>query len=135
MTRLKFILFAVLLGALVCVEARAAPTCFIAPASLAPTATITFTPPTVDVNGNALTGTLTYSLFMGTTSGGEKALAAGLTGSPINVTSGVAPAGTYYFFLEAVNSAGASAPSPEVCITFPPPPVGVPAAITVIAIA
>ncbi len=96
------------------------PTCVVAKSGVAPVATITFTPPTKNTDGTAITGTLTYDLFWGTSSGGEKLLTSAITGSPITVDADLVDGTTYYAYVEAVNSAGiASAPSNEACITFP----------------
>ena len=56
------------------------PTCYVAKSGVAPVATITFTPPTKNTDGTDITGTLTYDLFWGTSSGGEKLLTSAITG-------------------------------------------------------
>ncbi len=109
--------------------ANAAPTCVVGKSGTAPTASITFTAPTTNTDGTALTGTVTYDLFQGTSSGAEKEVATGLSGSPIAVNTGLADGTTIYWYVEAVNSAGnASAPSNEVCKTFP---AGTPSSVVI----
>ena len=109
--------------------ATTAPTCVLGKSGIAPTATITFTPPTTNTDGTPITGALTYDLFQGTASGAEKEVATGLTGSPISVNTGLTDGTTIYWYVEAVNSAGvASAPSNEVCKTFP---AGTPSAVVI----
>lgn len=96
------------------------PTCYIAKSGVAPVATITFTPPTKNTDGTAITGTLTYDVFSGTSYDSLALLKSSLTGSPIDINAGLEAGGTYYFDVTAVDSDGtASAPSNVVCITFP----------------
>ena len=100
--------------------ATTAPTCVLGKSGIAPTATVTFTAPTTNTDGTPITGALTYDLFQGTASGAEKEVASGLSKSPITVNTGLTDGATFYWYIEAVNSAGnASAPSNEVCVTFP----------------
>ncbi len=109
--------------------AATAPTCVQGTVGVAPTATITFTAPTTNTDGTPISGTLTYDIFQGTSSGSETLAAKGLAGSPIVVNSGLTDGTTVYWYVEAVNSAGvASAPSNEVCKTFP---AGVPNTVTI----
>ena len=116
---LKSILLTLLAFAVI-PAAMATETCYLAKAGVAPTATITFTPPTKNTDGTTITGTLTYDLYMGTASGAEKVVAVGLTGTPITYDANLTDGTTYYFYVTALNSAGnASAPSNEACITFP----------------
>jgi glucan endo-1,3-alpha-glucosidase len=70
----------------------------------------------VSLSWTASTGTapITYSVFRGTTSGGEgtTAIATGLTGTSFT-DSGLATGGTYFYEIAAVNAAGSSALSAE----------------------
>lgn len=70
----------------------------------------------ISLSWTASTGTapVTYSVFRGTTAGGEgtTAIATGLTGTSFT-DSGLATGGTYYYEVAAVNAAGSSAPSSE----------------------
>lgn len=97
---------------------HAAPTCVVGVKGAAPTASLSFTPPTVNTDGTPVTTPLTYNLYQGTASGAEVKVASGLTGSPIVLNTGLADS-TYYWYVTAVNAAGESVPSNEVCKTFP----------------
>jgi hypothetical protein len=96
-----------------------APTCVIGTAGAAPVMTLTFTPPTTNTDGTPLTLPLTYTVYQGTTSGSEVKVASGISTSPIVVNTGLVIGSTYYVYIEAVDSNGASVPSAEVCKTFP----------------
>ena len=115
----KFLLSLLILAAIGATPAFA-QTCVQGAAGVTPTATLTFTAPTKNTDGTAISTPLTYSVYVGTTSGGEKLAASALTGSPITVTAGLAPAATYYFYVTVTDSKGVqSAPSNEVCKAFP----------------
>ena len=72
----------------------------------------------VTLNWTASAGATTYSVFRGTTSGGEGAtpLAANLTATSFADTT-VINATTYFYFVRAVNTVGSSNPSNEVSAT------------------
>jgi len=107
----------------------ATPTCVQGKAGVAPTATITFTAPTTNTDGTAISGALTYELFQGSSPTALTPVAKGLTSSPISVSTGLKDAETVYWDVVAVASDGtASAPSNVVCKTFP---AGVPNAVTI----
>ena len=87
------------------------------------TAHLTIVAPTTNADGTPLTLPITFSVFMGTSSGGEVADGTGWTGS--GSITGLTPGKTYYFYVKAVDTNGASAPSAEVCksiATAPSPP-------------
>jgi hypothetical protein len=117
-------LLAVALLALAWSAAHAA-SCVLGAVGVAPVMTLTFTPPTTNSDGTPLTLPITYSVFQGTTSGGEVKVGSGLSGSPIVLNTGLVVGATYYVYLEVADSNGVSVPSNEVCKTFPaaPPPV------------
>lgn len=101
------------------VLALAAPTCVTGVKGVAPTASITFTPPTLQSDGSALTLPVTYNLYQGTASGAEVKVGSALAGSPIAVATGVVSALTYYWYVTTVDANGEGAPSNEVCKAFP----------------
>ena len=130
--RTKFFSLAVLLSALTLsavVFAQTAPVCVVGKSGVAPTASITFTAPTTNTDGTPIATPLTYELFQGIASGQETLVAKGLSGSPISVTTGLADGETLYWFVEVVDANGnVSAPSNEVCKTFP---AAVPSSVTI----
>lgn len=97
----------------------AAPTCVTGAKGGPPTASITFTPPTLQSDGTALTLPVTYNLYQGTASGAEVKVGSALAGSPIAVSTGVVSALTYYWYVTSVDANGEGAPSNEVCKAFP----------------
>jgi hypothetical protein len=97
----------------------ATPTCVIGTAGATPVMTLTFTPPTTNADGTPLTLPITYSVYQGTTSGGEVKVGSGLSGSPITLNTGLVIGSTYYVYLEVVDTNGSSVASTEVCKTFP----------------
>ncbi len=70
--------------------------------------TLTWTPPT-DNGGAPVTS---YQIFRGTASGSETLISA--TGSTTFTDTGLTPGTTYYYYVKAVNSAGASMASNEI---------------------
>lgn len=105
----------------------ATPTCVAGVKGVAPTATVTFTPPATQSDGTAFPSgtTLTYNLYQGTSSGAEVKVASSSSGSPITVNTGIVGATTYYWYVTVVDANGESAPSNEVCKSFPAPLPGV----------
>ena len=79
---------------------------------------------------NSVSGATGYSLYRGTSAGGEAAtpLASGLS-SPAYTDTGLSNGTTYYYTVKAVNAAGAGAPSNEASAT-PAAPSGTPPAGT-----
>lgn len=115
----RLIYSALLLTAVLSAPAFAqAPVCTVAKVGT-PSASISFVAPTLDTNGVALVGPITYNVYQGTITGGETKVASGLVGSPIAVTLGLTGGKSYYWYVTAVNVLGESAPSNEVCKTFP----------------
>jgi len=84
----------------------------------------------VTLKWNAVTGASSYDVYQGTSAGGEaaKPVLTGVAGTSVAV-SDVAPGGTYYFKMSAVNATGASSLSNEASVTLAPAaPTGVQAA-------
>lgn len=97
-----------------------AATCVTGAPGVAPTVTLTFTPPTTNTDGTAVATPLSYNLYQSTSPGTEVKIASGLTGSPVSISTGLKPNTTYYFTLTAVDKNGAeSAQTNEVCKNFP----------------
>ena len=105
------------------------PTCIEGAAGVAPTATLTFTAPTVNTDGTPVATPLTYELYEGSTSGAEALVASGLSSSPVTVSTGLKAGTTAYFYIRVVDAKGnVSAPSNEVCKSFP---ASTPASVTI----
>jgi subtilase family serine protease len=80
----------------------------------------------LNLGWNASTGATSYSLFQGTTSGGEgtTAVQSGLSGTTTSLTN-LTPGKQYFFTVVAVDAGGSSAPSPEATgTTIASPPTG-----------
>lgn len=106
------------------VSFAAAPTCVTGVKGAAPTASLTFTAPTLNQDGSAVTTPLTYNLYQATASGTEVKVSSALAGSPIVVSTNLTSATTFYWYVTAVSAGGESAPSNEVCKIFPASPPG-----------
>lgn len=109
--------------------AQAAPVCVVGVSGTVPTATITFTPPTLNTDGTPIAAPVSYNLYQSTASGTEIKVTSALKGSPIAVTTGLTTKTTFYWKITAVDASGTeSALSNEVCKTFP---VSVPGVVTI----
>lgn len=102
----------------------AGPTCVTGLLGAAPTASIKFAAPTLNADGSAVTGPVTYNLYQALSSGAEAKVTSALAGSPIAVSTGISSASTVYWYVTAVNANGESVPSNEVCKIFPGSPPG-----------
>ena len=80
----------------------------------------------VMLSWNASSGTTSYNIYRGTTSGGEGTTPVGTSTSTSFTDTGLTNGTTYYYKISASNSAGTSAQSSEVSATptttSPPPP-------------
>lgn len=100
-----------------------ASSCVAGSQDVAPVATLTFTPPTTNLDGTPITGPLTYNLYEGASATALTKTATGLTGSPVVTKTGLAGGTVEYFALTAVNSQGVESPlSNTACKTFPVSP-------------
>lgn len=118
-----------LLALMILPFAAQAQTCVTGASGTTPTASITFTLPTTNTDGTAVVSPLTFNLYQSTTSGGETKVASALKGSPITVTTGLAPKTTVFFKISVTDANGQeSALSNEVCKTFP---ASVPGSVTI----
>jgi hypothetical protein len=122
--------FATLLAlAFLSIAAHAAPTCTVGAAGVAPIATLTFTAPTQNTDGTPIATPLTYSVYQGTTSGGEVKVGTAASSSPVIINTGLADGSTFYFYITVTDAHGTvSAPSNEGCKTFP---AGVPGTVII----
>jgi FG-GAP-like repeat/Fibronectin type III domain len=88
--------------------------------------TVTLSDPrSAQLNWTAVPGATSYNVRRGVTPGGEVLVRSGIAGTSV-VDFGLAPGGTYYYVVAAVNGAGESAPSNEVSIVLPPSTLNVP---------
>lgn len=123
-----------LIAAAICLAAFAQtpPVCAVGKTGVAPTATITFSPPTTSADGSALALPLTYNLYQSLTSTTEVKTASALSGSPISVTTGLTSKTTVYWKISVTDANGLeSTLSAEVCKTFPASPPGTVINITI----
>lgn len=112
------------LAALACLPAlgQTAPVlCVAGSVGKAPVATISFTAPTISVDGvTPLALPLTYNLYQSETSATEVKVASALAGLTIPVTTGLLAKQTFYWKVSVTDANGLeSALSAEVCKTFP----------------
>ena len=114
-----------------------AATCALGQSGVAPSATITFTPPTLNTDGTPVAAPLTYNLYVSLTSGAEVKAVSGLKGSPIAVSAAtlgssgaaITANATAYFKVSVTDANGKeSALSNEGCKTFP---ASVPGTVTI----
>jgi hypothetical protein len=106
-----------------------AATCVNGASGAAPAATLSWTAPTTNTDGSPIATPLTYTLYQGTTSGGEVSVATGITATTDTINTGLADSATYYFEVVVVDAHGnQSAKSNEVCKVFP---AGVPNSVTI----
>lgn len=87
----------------------------------APSVTLTWTAPTQNTDGTAITQSLTYNVYQGP-KGAEAAtpVATGVTALTWSGTAGLQPGTTVCWEVTAQDSGGESAKSAEVCKTFAP---------------
>lgn len=98
-----------------------ATSCVTGAQNIAPVATLTFTPPTTNTDGTAISGPLTFNLYQGTAAGAEIKTQSGITTSPDVINAGLKGGTTYYFELTAVDTVGnESAKSNEGCKAMAP---------------
>jgi hypothetical protein len=94
------------------------------------TAALAWTAPTVNTDGSALTGALTYNIYQGA-KGAEVKSVSGVTTTTYTVSSGLTDGSTVCWYVTAVEGGQESASSAEVCKTFPPAIPQAPASLTV----
>lgn len=89
-------------------------------------AAISWSAPTANVDGSAITGAVSYNLYQGLT-GALAKVQSGIAGGSATVTTGLTPGTTQCFAVTAVVATLESAQSVPVCITLavPPPPTPV----------
>lgn len=99
-------------------------------------AAVSWTAPTTNTDGSAITGTLTYTLYQGTQPAtGTATLASvqtGLTAASATVTTGLTAGSTQCFAVTATANGVASAQSGQACAAIPFSTPGVPTQITVV---
>lgn len=115
----RFLLIAALVSLSAVAQAQT-PTCAVGAPGVAPVATISFTPPTVNTDGTAVATPLTYNVYQSSIAGAEVKVASALKGAPISVSTGLTPNSTVYWKISVVDANGKeSALSNEVCKSFP----------------
>ena len=118
-----------LLALMILSFAAQAQTCVTGASGVAPTASITFVAPTSNTDTTPIVGPLTYNVYQSSASGAEVKVASALKGSPITVSTGLAPQTTVFFKISVTDANGnESALSNEVCKTFP---ASVPGSVTI----
>jgi len=96
-----------------------------------PTLTVNWMAPTQNGDGTAITGAITYQLYVGPT-GKEVKFGNPVTSPPYVITTGIpAPGGTICVQVTATVNAIESARTPEACATIPYPRPGSPVQVSV----
>lgn len=125
----KFLASFSLFFLLACSYPLHAQTCVVGASGVAPTASLTFVPPTLNTDSTTIATPLTYNLYQSTTSGAEVKVASALKGSPVAVSTGLTPKSTVYWKISVVDVNGVeSALSNEVCKSFP---ASIPGTVTI----
>lgn len=119
----------VLLLGLAASSAYAQAACVAGAKGVAPTASLSFTAPTLNTDGTAVALPLTYNVYQSATSGAEVKVASGAKGAPIVINTAITSNTTFYWKITAVDANGVeSAQSNEVCKAFP---AAVPGTVTI----
>jgi len=101
-------------------------------AAFSQTATVTWTAPTKNTDGSAITATLTYNLYQGVQGASLTKVQSGLASTSATVTTGLTQGTTQCFTVTAVVNAAESAQSTSACVAIAFPTPGVPTQITVV---
>jgi hypothetical protein len=98
-----------------------AQTCVQGAAGVAPTATLSWTAPTLNTDGSTITLLpLTYNLYQGASATTLVKVASGITALTDTITTGLVAGNTYYWTVTVVDSAGSeSAQTNPLCKSFP----------------
>jgi hypothetical protein len=98
----------------------------------AATASLSWTPPTANVDGSAITGTITYNVYQGVQGATPAKVQSALTTASATVTAGLTPGTTQCFTVTAVVNGVESAQSNSGCAAVSYPTPGAPTQITVV---
>lgn len=91
---------------------------------------VSWTPPTTNTDGTAITGAITYNLYQGL-AGALVKVQSGLSGVSVTVTAGLTVGTTQCFSVTAVVAAQESGQSTPACILIPLPKPNAPSAVTI----
>jgi hypothetical protein len=100
-------------------------------AQAAPSATLTWTAPTANTDGSAITGTLTYNIYQALQGVPLSKVSTGNTALSVVVTAGLTAGTTQCFAVTAVEGTQEGAQSSIGCKTFPSPTPLAPVLISV----
>ncbi len=92
---------------------------FLAAAQAAPTATLSWTPPTTYTDGTAITQAITYNVYQGASALSLTKVASGVTTLTQTITTGLLDGVTYFWSITAVVGGVESAQAAPVSKTFP----------------
>lgn len=94
-------------------------------APAAPSAVLTWSPPTQFTDGTPITGAITYNVYQGTSATTLTKVASGVTGSTQTISTGLVDGATYFWSVTAVVGGVESAQTGPVSKTFSPGTPGV----------
>lgn len=95
-------------------------------------ASLSWTAPTANTDGSAITGSLTYNIYQGASGAlGATPVQTGITTTSATITAGLSAGATVCFAVTAVEGGVESAQSAQACKTFPKPVPVSPTGLTV----
>jgi hypothetical protein len=103
----------------------------LARASSPPSAALSWTAPTQNIDGTTITGTITYNIYQGL-AGALVKVQSGVTGTAATITTGLTAGTTQCFAITAVVSASESAQSTAACAAIPVPTPNAPSQVIVV---
>ncbi len=101
-------------------------------AAAPPQAVLSWTAPTTNADGSAITSTLTYNVYQGVQGAALAKVQSGIATATATITTGLTAGSTQCFTVSAVANSLEGAQTTTACAAIPFPTPGVPTQITVI---
>jgi hypothetical protein len=97
-----------------------------------PVVTLSWSAPTLNTDGSAITPPLTYNLYQGGSATSLAKVQTGLTSTSTTVSAGLTPGSTQFFSVTAVENGQESAQETPVSVGIPEPVPSAPTGLTVV---